>query len=263
MITKGLSDNGVKVYILGRRKDKLDEAAKHCPARIIPLVADVNSKKSLADAAAHIQQETGFINLLICNSGTYAEPIGAAAELSVADFARRALERDPAEWNGVLSTNITAVHFTAMTFLELLDAGNQKGNAPGRSSQIIVTSSIAGYLRNPVSLGPYPISKAGATHLVKILAGSLAPYKIRVNAIAPGLFPSDLAAGMIAKAASGADDFTADDVVPPSHTPARRIGRETDMAGSIIYMASAAGAFLNGNVNVIDGGRISQLPSTY
>lgn len=261
MITKGLIDNGATVYILGRRKDRFEEAAQYSP-NIIPLVADVTSKDSLSQAAAQIQRETGFINVLVCNSGTAAEPIDLDTD-SVAEVARRALGRDPQEWQDVFQTNITAVYYTTMSFLELLDAGNKKGNVQGRSSQVLVTSSNAGYLRIPRQLGPYPVSKAAVTHLVKMLAGSLAPFQIRVNAIAPGLFPSELAAGLIAKTAAGAKDPHGDDVVPATTIPARRIGRETDMAGSVIYMFSAAGAYLNGCINVVDGGRLSQVPSTY
>lgn len=260
-MTKALIDYGAKVYILGRREATLKEAARYSP-NIVPVVADVTSKDSLIRAAALIKKETGFINVLICNSGIAATPVDQATE-SASELARRALARDPEEWSTVFATNITAIYFTSMSFLELLDAGNKKSTTANRTSQILVTSSNAGYLRIPRQLGPYPVSKAAVTHLVKMMSGSLAPFDIRVNAIAPGLFPSDMASGLIASTAPGAADPTADDVVSASTIPARRIGRETDMAGSIIYMVSAAGAYLNGTINVVDGGRLSQVPSTY
>lgn len=261
MMTRGLVDNGATVYILGRRRQKLEEAARYSP-NIRPLVADVTSRESLYQAASQIQGEVGFINVLFCNSGTAIDPIDLDTT-SVSELARRTLARDPQEWQDVFLSNVTAVYYTAMTFLELLDMGNRKGNAPGRTSQIVVTSSNAGYLRIPNQLGPYPVSKAAVTHLVKMLAGKLAPFQIRANAIAPGLFPSDLATGLITQVAAGAEDPLGDDVFPATTIPARRIGREADMAGSVIYMVSAAGAYLNGSINVVDGGRISQVPSTY
>ena len=101
------------------------------------------------------------------------------------------------------------------------------------------------------------------THLVKHLAGTLAPYSIRVNAIAPGLFPTELAAGLIALGGSSDKDPTEEGAFDKSFIPGERLGKADDMVGAMLYMASAAGAYLNGNIQVIDGGRISQLPATY
>lgn len=263
MITKGLISAGAsKVYILGRRKEVLFEAAQYSPDKIIPIVADVTSKDSLLQAVDHVKQESGHINVLICNSGIAATPLDLNTD-SVEEVSRRAMQQDISEWQNLFLVNITAVYFTAMAFLPLLDAGNKADNAPGRTSQVLVTSSNASFLRIPSQLGPYGPSKAGVTHLVKMMSGSLAPFNIRINAIAPGLFPSELAEGLIKKVTAGVEDVYGDDVLPRNMIPAGRIGRETDMAGSVVYMLSRAGAYLNGNVNLIDGGRVSQVPSSY
>lgn len=162
------------------------------------------------------------------------------------------------------STNTTAVAFNIFAFLELLDAGNKKGNCAGRQSQVLVTTSIAGYLRNPNGFNCYPITKAATTHLIKCLSGTLVPYSIRVNGLAPGLFPSDLAASIIAAGGGSKDqDPSTVGAFPKSFIPAERLGATADMAGTVLYLASAAGAYLNGNITVIDGGRITALPSTY
>ena len=84
-----------------------------------------------------------------------------------------------------------------------------------------------------------------------------------MNAIAPGLFPSDLAAGLIAGGASEKQDPSEEGAVAKSFVPAERVGRLEDMAGTALYMASTAAAYMNGNITVLDGGRISQLPGTY
>jgi len=210
MMTQAFANAGAaKIYIIGRRKEKLDEAAKLAPDRIIPLVGDVTSTDSLSKLTDHISRETGFINLLCCNSGTMEPRIGvSSAEVPVAEFRKRCMALDPADWNTTFATNSTAVAFTTFAFLELLDAGNRKGNCEGRKSQVLVTTSIAGFLRVPAGLGAYPASKAAATHLIKGLAGTLVPYSIRVNGIAPGLFPSDLAAGIIKALGAEGDDTT-------------------------------------------------------
>jgi NAD(P)-dependent dehydrogenase (short-subunit alcohol dehydrogenase family) len=89
------------------------------------------------------------------------------------------------------------------------------------------------------------------------------PYSIRVNAIAPGLFPSDLAAGLIAQGGKTDKDPSEEGAFDKSFIPAERLGSADDMAGTVLYMASAAGAYMNGNIQVVDGGRIALLNGTY
>jgi NAD(P)-dependent dehydrogenase (short-subunit alcohol dehydrogenase family) len=268
LMTKAFALNGAKkVYIVGRRKDKLEEAAKLSPSNIVPLVGDVTSKESLVSIAETIKNDVGYVNLVCCNSGTMPKPVGIKpAETTVAEYARKALELDPQDWNNTFATNTTSIAFTTFAFLELLDAGNkQQANAAGArhpSSQVLVTSSIGGYLRAPGSNMAYCASKAAATHLVKHLAGTLAPFSIRINGLAPGLFPTELAGDVIAAVGAKGDPLE-EGSISPSIIPATRVGREEDMVGTVVYLASKAGAYLNGNVTVLDGGRMSQLPGTY
>lgn len=188
MLTSALVENGAaKVYIVGRRKEKLEEAAKANPSVIIPIVGDVTSKDFLRDFASQVKQEVGYLNLLICNSGLMPDAIPVkSADVDVATYAQAAMDTDPEDWNRTFAVNTTAVMYCTFAFLELLDAGNKKGNAHGRTSQVLVTSSIAGFLRNPGANMAYGASKAATTHMVKHLSGNLVPYRIRVNAIAPG-----------------------------------------------------------------------------
>lgn len=264
MMTKAFALNGAhKVYIIGRRKEKLDEAAKIAPEIIIPLVGDVTSKESLVSLSEHVKNDVGYVNLLICNSGIMPKSIPAKpTEASIAEFAQAALQQTAEDWNDTFATNSTSVALSTFAFLELLDAGNKRNNCPGRKSQVLVTTSIAGYLRVPGSNMAYGASKAAATHLIKHLAGTLALYSIRVNGIAPGLFPSDLSETLIAGVKPNGDP-TEEGSIDKKVIPAERTGRDGDMAGTVLYLASAAGAYLNGNITVIDGGRVSQLPGTY
>jgi NAD(P)-dependent dehydrogenase (short-subunit alcohol dehydrogenase family) len=268
LMTKAFALNGAKkVYIIGRRKEKLDEAAKLSPNNnIVPLVGDVTSKENLVSIAETIKNDVGYVNLVCCNSGTMPKPVGIKpTETTVAEYARRALELEPQDWNDTFATNTTSIAFTTFAFLELLDAGNKQNpnSAPGRpSSQVLVTSSIGGYLRAPGSNMAYCASKAAATHLVKHLAGTLAPFNIRINGLAPGLFPTELAGDVIAAVGAKGDPLE-EGSISSSIIPATRVGREKDMVGTVMYLASAAGAYLNGNVTVLDGGRVSQLPGTY
>jgi NAD(P)-dependent dehydrogenase (short-subunit alcohol dehydrogenase family) len=266
LMTKAFALNGAKkVYIVGRRIEKLEEAAKLSPTNIVPLVGDVTSKESLVSIAETIKNEVGYVNLVCCNSGTMPKPVGIKpTETTLAEYAKAALNLEPQDWNNTFATNTTSIAFTTFAFLELLDAGNKKtpNSTPGRSSQVLVTSSIGGYLRAPGSNMAYCASKAAATHLVKHLAGTLAPFNIRINGLAPGLFPTELAGNVIAAVGAKGDPLE-EGSISPKIIPATRVGREEDMVGTVMYLTSAAGAYLNGNVTVLDGGRVSQLPGTY
>ena len=98
---------------------------------------------------------------------------------------------------------------------------------------------------------------------MKHLSGTLVPYSIRVNAIAPGLFPSELAAGLIAQGGTSDKEPTEEGAYEKSFIPAQRLGKTDDIVGTMLYMASAAGSYMNGNIQVIDGGRIGLLNGTY
>lgn len=154
-----------------------------------------------------------------------------------------------------------------MAFLDLLDAGNKKRNVP-QDSQILVTSSIAGFSRQIAMGFAYSASKAAVTHLVKNLSTSFSQngFHIRVNAITPGLYPSEMTEGSVSSLGkwdgpNGA--FAGASVMKKENCPAERTGSEEDMAGTILFMASRAGAYLNGEIMVSDGGRLSQLPAVY
>lgn len=268
MITKALIQNGAaKVYILGRRPEKLQEAAAYSPGKIIPLTCDVTSKDALAAAAAQVEEETGFVNLLVPNSGMVGPPIfGMPKDPDVATFQKTAWSWSDAEFNSTYALNNTAVFFTAVAFLHLLDAAKTHQASPAKASgvspQIVITASIASYLRVVVSGFAYITSKAAAVSLAKALSTHFAPYNIRVNAIAPGVFPSELTMGMMANA-PGEKDEKGMPIYPWQHTPARRPGNEEEMAGTILYLASRAGAYCNGNVVVVDGGRLGVVPASY
>lgn len=228
MMTKAFAHNGAsKVYIIGRRKEKLSAAVLEAGSQgnVIPIIGDVTNPQNLQSISSQISSETGFINLLICNSGVYSPSIANPAQVPISEFVQKAFSQGPEVWNDSFATNSTSVAFTAFAFLPLLHAGNLRGNCAGRQSQILVTSSIAGYLRNPQAVGAYPVTKAATTHLVKGLAGALVPYSIRVNALAPGLFPSDLAAELIAKGGTPLkEDPCVEGAFAKSFIPAQRVG---------------------------------------
>ncbi|OCL12259.1 NAD(P)-binding protein [Glonium stellatum] len=264
-IAKALAANGAhKVYIVGRRKEVLEAAAKTTsPESIIPLPGDVTSLESLCEMAERVKTEVGYVNLLVANAGIMGpRPLKAAPGESpptLSEFRAHALATPTEVFTDTFSVNTTAVYYSALAFLELLDTGNAKGNMGADwRSQVIATSSIGGYSRLKGASFAYNSSKAATTHLMKMMATSLVPYKIRCNVLAPGVFPTDLTGSFInnfGPSLPGAFDS--------SLIPAERAGSEPDIAGAVLFLASKAGAYCNGSVIVIDGGRLGTLPSTY
>ena len=99
MMTEAFAKNGAaKVYIIGRRKEKLDETAK-MSSKIIPIVGDVTSKESLCEAADFIQREVGYVNLVCCNSGVLPSPVGVdPVQVSIQEYRKKALEQKTEDW---------------------------------------------------------------------------------------------------------------------------------------------------------------------
>lgn len=192
---RALDANGAKaVYIIGRREDTLKTAAASAEnGTIKPIVGDVTDKESLKKVVDQIQQEQGYVNLLFANAGVMGPSHASAVanKKTVKEYSQALFEPSVEDFDWTSHVNSTGVFYTVLAFMELLDAGNQKRNIP-QESQVIVTSSVAGFSR---SLGvgfAYSASKAAVNHLVKMLSTAFATnqFHIRVNAINPGLYPS-------------------------------------------------------------------------
>jgi NAD(P)-dependent dehydrogenase (short-subunit alcohol dehydrogenase family) len=189
MMARALALNGAhKIYIVGRRKEVLEDAAKSVSTNnIIPLIGDVTSKESMASVVNHIKSEIGYINLLIANSGVGGPQASKAIteSTSIEEFAEIYGSPSFEEMSKTFEVNTVAVMICVTAFLPLLDAGNKKGNLE-QKSQIIATSSIGGFNRKIPAGFVYGQSKAATTHLVKQMATQLTQWNIRANALAPG-----------------------------------------------------------------------------
>ncbi|ORY27472.1 short chain dehydrogenase/reductase family [Naematelia encephala] len=268
VMAHALDVNGAaKVFILGRRESKLNEvASKAKNGSLIPVVCDVSSKESLQAAVATIEKKTPFINLVIANSGYLGE---------VTNMAPRAAEQTVEQlqeelWNKttyqdaskVVSTNIAGSYFTFIAFLGLLGAGNTHLGSVGKSgllqSQFISTTSFGGMCRAEAPSYIYNASKAALNHLTKTLSSEYARHGIRANAIAPGMFVTEMT-----EAHTPEGDISAVGSMPWQAIPATRAGTEEDIAGAVLYLASRAGSFVNGCILLPDGGMLSVRPGSY
>ncbi|RYP19567.1 hypothetical protein DL765_003294 [Monosporascus sp. GIB2] len=272
MMTKALVGAGAKkVYILGRRKDVLEEAAALHPS-IIPVECDVSTKSSLQAAVDFVAKDAGYVNLLIANSGVPGPMKRYNPALSVTELRQTLFDEVSMEdFTQALHVNVSGAYFTMLAFLELLDAGNKEAlrggfgaptngasDVPSIQSQVIFTSSISAYSRSATSAPAYTSSKAAIAHLAKHASTNLARYGIRVNALAPGWFPSEMTNGLI-----GTRNPSKESPDDQMFIPARRFGSDEEMGGSVLYLSGRAGAYCNGLILLNDGGKLSTIPSEY
>jgi NAD(P)-dependent dehydrogenase (short-subunit alcohol dehydrogenase family) len=189
---RALDANGATaVYIVGRREETLKEAAATAKnGKIIPLVGDVSDKASLQSVADHVRKEQGYLNLLFANAGVPGPrvrdhvPTLAKGKPSIDEMQKGLWEPSMELFTNTFNVNTTSVFYTAVAFLDLLDAGNKKQNV-AQDSQILVTSSVAGFSRYLASSFAYSTSKAAVNHLVKMLSTTFAQqgYHIRCKSI--------------------------------------------------------------------------------
>ncbi|KAF2808979.1 3-oxoacyl-reductase [Mytilinidion resinicola] len=250
MFSRALDINGAaKVYIIGRRLEKLQEVAQSATNNnIIPIQGDITSKDSLASIVERITSEVGFVNAVIANSGAAGPRLDALPKSpppSLAELHNFFWATPPTDFNETFFVNTTAAFYTLLAFLPLLDASNKD-------------AVISGFSRRPGMGYAYAASKAAVIHLVKQMSTCLADYHIRCNSFCPGIYPSDMSQGMMGK-----DDRTAMGSVSGDVVPLTRIGTDEDAAGALLFLCSRAGAYINGNILISDGGRMSIVPATY
>ncbi|KAG0651426.1 Short-chain dehydrogenase reductase SAT3 [Hyphodiscus hymeniophilus] len=264
MIARGLAVNGASaVYILGPVISELEAVAKEgVDSNIHPILCDVTSKEQLQHAVDEVTKKSGQVNLLVCNAGKASpvpEPV-ADEKSTIAEVRRYYFETLQVEDHAaVLKVNTIGVLLTTFAFLELLGAGNKANEAaspPKPKSQIITTASAGAFFRRGSDF-IYNGSKAATTHAMKQMATFLVPWDIRSNVIAPGWFLSKITENF-------AKQFEpTGGVMPKEYVPQQRMGNEEEVAGTILYMASRAGGYLNGSVVLVDGGTLSIHPSSY
>ncbi|KAI1070891.1 hypothetical protein NW752_002523 [Fusarium irregulare] len=260
MFVKALLQNGAaKVYIAGRRKEKLDEVTSQLGDKVIGVQCDVTSKSDLQNAVSQIEKDAGYINLLVCNSGIGGPQVKPVTpETTMEEWAKSNFDTDFNEYVNTFAINTASVWYTSMAFLGLLKKGNEKANVD-QTSQIIVTSSIAAFNKKAPGGWAYGQSKAGAVHAAKQLAVTLPQWNIRANCICPGLFPSEMSEPIVKMYS---DESGQPGQIPATISPLRRMGDEKDMSGTFLYLASRAGGYCNGTVIVVDGGRLNNFPTT-
>jgi len=255
MATQALAVNGAKVYIVGRTEEKLENVVKthgqDIAGEIIPITADITSKSEIANLVKEIESREKCLCILINNAGISGNT--QQTEAKTAEEMKKNLFDDESstidDWVNTYRTNVPQLFFMTMAFLPLLQKASDHQH--GYSGTVINISSISGIVQSSQHHFGYNASKAAAIHLTKMLAAEVANngLKIRINSIAPGVFPSEMTAGE-----SGSDQKSHIEKEKYEKVPARRPGKDQDMAGAVLF--AAANQYLNGQTVAVDGGYI-------
>ncbi len=228
-IAEALADHGAQVVISSRKQDACEEVAeainaKHGQGRAVAIAASISDKAALENLVQQTRERLGPIDILVCNAASNPY-YGSMDGISDDQFRK------------ILDNNVLSNHWLVQ--LALPDMRASGGGA------IIVVSSIGG-LRGSVTIGAYNISKAADFQLVRNYAIEAGKDNIRVNAIAPGVVKTDFARALW-------EDPKMHDRTAKA-TPLKRLGEPEDIAGAAVYLASDAGAWMTGQMMVIDGG---------
>lgn len=190
------------------------------------VTCDVSDALALERLAAEGEAALGGLDILVCNAGITGQA-GSFADLDMADYAR------------VMAINLTAQVVLCNHALPRI--ARRGGGA------VVLMSSLSG-LRGNGRISAYALSKAGVAQLARNLAVEWGPRNVRVNAISPGFIATELSQPLLGNA-----EFMTRRM---AMTPLRRPGSPEEVAGAAVFLASPAGAFVNGHNLVVDGGTL-------
>jgi NAD(P)-dependent dehydrogenase (short-subunit alcohol dehydrogenase family) len=221
--------DGASVTLMGRSKDRLQAAADAVAtdvsgdAKVQIVAGDASSEEDMATAVESASTVTGALQLVVASAGTGTMGPVVATSMS--------------EWERVLNVNLTG------TFLTIKHAA--PALARGGGGSIVAISSIAGPLTHPY-MAPYSVSKAGIETLVRNAADELGRAGVRVNAVRPGLVPTELADPLVSDERVRADYL--------AQMPLHRLGTVDDIAAGVRYLLGPESSWVTGQILAIDGG---------
>lgn len=226
-IAAALAAHGATVVITGRTQATLDVAAQELAqagGRVDAIAADVTSEDDVVRLARTVEDRYGGARVLVNNAGVNA-------------IYKKAEDTTLAEWNEIITTNLTGAFLACREFgRSMLAAG---------AGSIVTISSIGGRV-GLARTAPYCASKGGVELLTRSLAIDWAPRGVRVNTVAPAYVETDLTAGLSAHPVLG------ERIV--QRTPMRRFGQPDEIAGAVVYLASDASLYVTGQTIGVDGG---------
>lgn len=235
-LARGLLQAGTSVVLNGRDPEALAATARALaaedpswPGRVHPVPFDVTDEAAVTGAVDAIERDIGPVDICcVNNAGTQIR--GPVTSYPLAD------------WNRILSANLTSAF--------LVGRQAARHMAPRGRGKIINIASLQSEVSRP-GIAPYAATKGGIKMLTKGMCADLAPSGIQVNAIGPGYFATDLNASL--------KQDEAFDAWLTRRTPAGRWGEVDELIGTLLYLASPASDFVNGQTIYVDGGVLAVL----
>jgi len=226
---KALADNGAAVALVARRADRLAALKAEIEAqggRAVAIEADVTDRAAMTRAFDEAEKAFGTVTILVNNAGVAQKPV-------------RATDVSAEEWRRVLSVDLDSLFYWAQE-------GARRMIAAGKQGAIV---NIASVLAFGVSKGTaaYAVAKAAVMQTTKALAIELAFKGVRVNAIAPGWFVTEINDKYLESEAGQA---------MKRDIPMGRFGEKGDLDGALLLLVSDAGRYMTGATVVVDGGQV-------
>lgn len=231
-ISKTLAEHGARIIAMDQTAEKVAQACaeleKAGASGVEGIAVDVSSAASVGAAFATLKAKVGSLDILVNNAGV--------REI------KNALDLEPAEWDRVIATNLSGPFYCTR------EAGRMMRDA-GKGGAIVNIASVAGL--TAISHRPaYTAAKHGLVGLTRNLARDLAPFAIRVNAVAPGLVRTPLTESYFADEAffRGLQETV----------PLYDRGGGQDVANAVLYLVSPLADFVNGVALPVDGGWLAE-----
>jgi NAD(P)-dependent dehydrogenase (short-subunit alcohol dehydrogenase family) len=225
-IALGLAEAGADVISTGRRSALVNEVGDEIEKlgrKTLRVPVDASSRESIDSLRDAVLQKFGRVDILLNSAGqNFRKPSHAVTE---------------DEWNGIMDINVTGIFRACQSFYEPLTQSTR-----GRIINIASLTSYVGFFE----ITPYAASKSAVLGLTRNLAIEWAPKGINVNAIAPGVFRTDLNAGLLDGTDRGRELLI--------RTPMKRFGNVAELVGVAILLASDASSFITGQCIAVDGG---------
>lgn len=218
---------GATVVAVARRTDRLERLAAELGDRCSPVTADLTDPASVATVMAAATAARAPLRILVNVAGITDE--------------QTALREGPELFRSILDVNLSGVFDLSVGFAAHL-------RETGTGGTIVNVASIFGLRASSLTPGAgYVASKAGLIGLTKELAVQWSRYGIRVNALAPGFFPSEMTSDVLSEGEPGR-------LLIDARTPLGRPGRPEELDGPLLLLASSASSYMTGQVLVVDGG---------